>query len=80
MLNVTHIAIGIAPDVFADKVGKEKVLIIGYSVFATSTIGMLLLSEEPLHAYIILATISDCIRASPKLCKGVLYQGMLPLN
>ncbi|MFL6487727.1 MAG: hypothetical protein ACJ71D_13600 [Nitrososphaera sp.] len=32
-------------------------LIIGYSVFAISTIGMLLLSEEPLHAYIILATI-----------------------
>ncbi len=55
-LNVAHTAIGIPSGILADKVGKEKVLIIGYSVFAISTMLMLMLSGSALYAYI-LATI-----------------------
>jgi MFS family permease len=54
-LNVAHTAIGIPSGILADKVGKEKVLIIGYSVFAISTLLMLLLSGNTLYAYILTA-------------------------
>jgi MFS family permease len=54
-LNVAHTAIGIPSGILADKLGKEKVLIIGYSVFAISTILMLVLSENTIYAYILAA-------------------------
>ena len=54
-LNVAHTAIGIPSGILADKVGKEKALIIGYSVFAISTILMLMLSGNSLYAYILAA-------------------------
>ena len=37
IINVAHAAISIPSGILADKVGKEKVLITGYSVFAIST-------------------------------------------
>ena len=54
-INVAHAAIGIPSGILADKVGKEKVLIIGYSAFAISTILMLMLSGNALYAYILAA-------------------------
>jgi MFS family permease len=56
-INVAHTAIGIPSGILADKVGKEKVLIIGYSVFAISTALMLFSSssENTLYAYILAA-------------------------
>ena len=54
-LNISHTAIGIPSGILADKVGKEKVLIIGYSVFAISTILMLMLYGNTLYAYILAA-------------------------
>jgi MFS family permease len=55
ILNVAHTAIGIPSGILADKVGKEKVLIIGYSVFAISTLLMLLLTGNALYGYILAA-------------------------
>jgi MFS family permease len=55
IINVAHTAIGIPSGILADKVGKEKVLIIGYSVFALSTALMLLFSENTFYAYILAA-------------------------
>jgi MFS family permease len=54
-LNVAHAAIGMPSGILADKVGKEKMLIIGYCVFAISTILMLVLSGNILYAYILAA-------------------------
>jgi MFS family permease len=54
-LNIAHTAIGIPSGILADKVGKEKVLMIGYSVFAVSAILMLMLSGNALDAYILAA-------------------------
>ena len=54
-LNIAHTAIGIPSGILADKVGKEKVLIIGYTVFAISTMLMLILSGNTLYAYILAA-------------------------
>ena len=56
IINVAHTAVGIPSGVLADRIGKEKVLIIGYTVFALSSIFMVLLSGDVLDAYI-LATI-----------------------
>jgi MFS family permease len=55
IINVAHTAIGIPSGILADKVGKEKVLIIGYSVFALSTALMLLFSENTFYAYMLAA-------------------------
>jgi MFS family permease len=54
-LNIAHTAVGIPSGILADKVGKEKVLMIGYSAFVISTILMLVLSEDTLYAYILAA-------------------------
>jgi MFS family permease len=55
VINVTHTIVGFPSGMLADKIGKEKVLIIGYSVFALSTLLMLLLSGNSLYAYVIAA-------------------------
>jgi MFS family permease len=56
IINIAHTAVGIPSGILADKVGKEKVLIIGYSVFAISTALMLFFSSENmLYAYILAA-------------------------
>jgi MFS family permease len=55
VINIAHTIIGFPSGMLADKIGKEKVLIIGYSVFALSTFLMLLLSENSLYAYVIAA-------------------------
>jgi MFS family permease len=52
-INVVHTAVGIPFGILADKAGKEKVLIIGYSVFAISTVLMLLFSGNAFYAYIL---------------------------
>ncbi|MEJ7642200.1 MAG: MFS transporter, partial [Candidatus Nitrosocosmicus sp.] len=40
IINVAYTIIGIPAGVFADRIGKEKVLLLGYSIFAVSTIMM----------------------------------------
>jgi MFS family permease len=55
-LNIAHAAVGIPSGILADKVEKEKVLMVGYPVFAISTILMLVLSsEDTLYAHILAA-------------------------
>ena len=51
-INITHTIIGIPVGLLADKIGKEKVLIIGYLIFALSSILMALFSSNNyLYAY-----------------------------
>ena len=78
-LNVAHAAIGIPSGILADKVGKEKVLIIGYSVFAISTILMLVQSGNTIYAYILEPSLVYTLEFL-KLFRGPLFQDMLPLN
>lgn len=54
-INVSHTAIGIPSGILADKIGKEKTLIIGYSVFLVSTLLMVVLAENALYAYVLAA-------------------------
>jgi MFS family permease len=53
VINVAHAAIGIPSGILADRIGKEKMLVIGYGVFATSAILMITLSGNVLYAYVI---------------------------
>ena len=53
VINVAHTVVGIPAGILADRIGKEKVLIMGYMVFVVSTILMATLSGNPLSAYIL---------------------------
>jgi MFS family permease len=57
VINVSHTAIGIPSGILADKIGKEKVLIIGYSIFAVSTVLMAAISsaENSIYAFVLAA-------------------------
>ena len=53
VINVAHTIIGIPAGMLADKIGKEKVLIMGYAVFAVTTALMALLAGNSMYAYIL---------------------------
>ena len=55
IINVAHTTISIPSGFLADKVGKEKVLIFGYSVFAISTVLMISISGNTFYAYMLAA-------------------------
>jgi MFS family permease len=71
-INVAHTAIGLPSGILADKVGKEKVLIIGYSVFAVSTALMPVLSQNTLYAYILAAIFGLYIGISETVQRAVI--------
>jgi len=53
-INISYTIIGIPSGILADRIGKEKVLVIGYIVFALSSILMMLfISSNYLYAYIL---------------------------
>ncbi|HEX2014760.1 MAG TPA: MFS transporter [Nitrososphaera sp.] len=54
-INVSHAAIGIPSGILADRIGKEKVLIVGYAVFLVSTLLMVTLAGNTLYSYAIAA-------------------------
>lgn len=53
VINIAHTVIGIPSGYLADKIGKEKVLLIGYGVFGVSSVLMVILSGNALYAYLI---------------------------
>jgi MFS family permease len=55
-INISHAAIGIPSGMLADKIGKEKMLIVAYFVFLLSSILMVALSGNAFYAFIIAAT------------------------
>ena len=53
VINIAHTIIGIPSGFLADRIGKEKVLLIGYGVFGISTVLMVILSGNALYAYLL---------------------------
>ena len=53
VINVAHTIIGIPAGILADKIGKEKILLISYSIFAASTILMIVSVNDVSYAYIL---------------------------
>jgi MFS family permease len=54
-INVSHMVVGIPSGILADRIGKEKTLIIGYAVFLASTLLMILFAGNALYAYVLAA-------------------------
>lgn len=55
LINVSHTAIGIPSGMVADRIGKEKMLAIGFGIFLISSILMVMLSGNALYAYLLAA-------------------------
>ena len=53
IINLSHTLIGIPAEVIADKISKEKVLIVGYFVFIISLFLLVFLTGNYLYGYII---------------------------
>lgn len=71
VINIAHTAIGIPSGIFADRIGKEMILMIGYGVFAISTLLMLFLSGNSLYAYILAAVFGLYIGISETVQRAV---------
>ena len=73
VINVSHTAIGIPSGILADKIGKEKVLIIGYSIFAVSTVLMAAMSsaENSIYAFVLAAIFGLYIGISETVQRAV---------
>jgi MFS family permease len=52
-VNVAHVAIAIPAGVLSDRVGKEKVMILGYGVFLSSVMLMLFLPVNGFNAFLV---------------------------
>jgi len=52
-INITHTAVGIPSGIIADRIGKEKVLIMGYSVLLVSSFLMILLHGNFIYAFVL---------------------------
>lgn len=52
-INITHTAVGIPSGIIADRIGKEKVLILGYGILLVSSFLMVILSGNFLYAFVI---------------------------
>jgi MFS family permease len=53
VINVTHTIIGIPVGILADKIGKEKVILISYGIFAISSILMIVSINNMYYAYVL---------------------------
>jgi MFS family permease len=54
-INISHTAIGIPSGIAADRIGKEKMLVIGFGIFLASSVLMISLSGNALYAYLLAA-------------------------
>ena len=70
---MTHTLVGVPSGLLADRIGKEKVLLIGYSIFAVSNILMILLSGNVIYAYIIASAYGVYIGEEQHLASIILY-------
>ena len=52
-INITHTAVGIPSGIIADRIGKEKVLILGYSVLLVSSFLMILFHGNFTYAFVL---------------------------
>ncbi|RLI28693.1 MFS transporter [Candidatus Bathyarchaeota archaeon] len=55
VVNVTHTAIATPAGVLSDRVGREKVLMLGYGVFLLSTLLLAIAVQNPLYGFLIAA-------------------------
>lgn len=78
VINVAHTAIGLPSGILSDRIGNEKVLTIGYSVFLASSILMIFLSGNSLYAYVLAAIFGAYIGISETVQRAVIPRYVAP--
>lgn len=78
VINIAHTVIGIPSGILADRIGKEKVLVIGYTIFLTSTILMISLSGNALYAYVVAAVFGAYMGVSETVQRAVVPRFVPP--
>jgi MFS family permease len=71
-INVTHTAISIPSGILADKIGKEKVMILGYTIFALSAMLMVTLSGNSYYAFLLAAIFGIYIGISETVQRAII--------
>lgn len=74
VINIAHTAVGIPSGILSDRIGKEKVLVIGYAVFALSSLLMISLTGNSLYAYVLAAIFGLYAGISETVQKAVVPQ------
>jgi MFS family permease len=72
VINVSHTVIGIPSGLLADRIGKEKVLIIGFAVFVVSAVLMVLFIGNSFYTYILAAIFGVYVGISETLQRAVI--------
>lgn len=78
VINVAHTTIGLPSGILSDRIGNEKVLTIGYSVFLASSILMIFLSGNSLYAYVLAAIFGAYIGISETVQRAVIPRYVAP--
>ncbi|MEM2906295.1 MAG: MFS transporter [Candidatus Bathyarchaeia archaeon] len=52
-LNVAHAALGIPAGITADRIGRERALLLGYSAFAATSLALVVLDANPFNAFVV---------------------------
>ena len=79
VINISHTAIGIPSGLLADRIGKEKVLIIGYTVFIFSSLFMIAFTRsDPVYAYILAAIFGVYVGISETVQRAVIPRYVTP--
>lgn len=84
VINISHTAIGIPSGLLADKIGKEKVLIIGYVFFAVSSVLMVEFTTAGggnsfLYAYVLASIFGIYIGISETLQRAIIPRYIPPV-
>jgi MFS family permease len=72
VINIVHTVIAYPSGMLADKIGGEKVLIIGYAIFAASAAMMAMLGGILLYAYVIAAVFGAYVGITETLQRAVI--------
>ncbi len=78
IINVAHTIIGIPAGVFADRIGKEKVLLLGYSIFAVSTTMMAFSADNSLYAFVLAVVFGLYLGISETVQRAVIPKHVSP--
>ena len=78
IINVAHTIIGIPAGIFADRIGKEKMLLLGYSIFAISTIMMAFSLDNSLYAFVLAAVFGLYLGISETVQRAVIPKYVSP--
>ena len=72
IINVAHAIVGIPAGILADKIGKEKVLLISYGIFTISSIFMIVSINNVSYAYLLAVIFGLYVGISETVQKAII--------